>query len=883
MFPITLVQPADARFTGDEPINGNQELVAHPTLNYVYYGGSSMVTVYNCQNGMTDEIPLGGDGVLVSSMDINAAGTRLVAACGDSIYLLNLTNGLPTLNATVNSVGGAVRSVCYGQGDVIYATYESGSDIEAYDEEGPIPDSKILTELTEACILETNKARTVLIAATLGGTETTIITYDISGGPDVPPSSQRSSTPIAGKLAQLEATDTSIYMASTGAEGIQVVSLTDLSVTTFPMGTNAVPSGVALSKDGSIVFGVSALGSSDPAGQAAIYAFDLSGNQLSTRYVDYQAAAIAPCSERLKVVTASPLRVETVGPVIEAIAPAPGSVYAYSPGFVRFSISHDPVIDAGSVNATIDSVVYTVVRMTSEAYQINLTSALPAGEHTVRVTVPWGGTNVNASWTFTSGSTSASALRPTLSLIDPAPGSIIDVSPDQIVLEVDMPAPPPYESSVTIKVNNLTLTAVADPDDPTRYAADWPNGLELEGTVNVTATATVDGIEITRSWTFTVDEGTDPEKTYSMVSYGENFSIPVPVDWSVQRDQGEWELTITGPSQDGVATKVFVDIVHDPSVRANQAYINTFAQTVLANIIDAGDPAEMVGGVSYSAISNLTAGVWKIRLTEQGVQEAYALIVDEVNGDRWLIKCSASDTSFIDLWPIFDHMIRGVEIEAQGTTPVDIPPSAQGYAFYRMRGDYQLVIPDNWTIKREVAAGGTTVSLKLTGPKVGDLHVTILLQNGTDASVQDDRAYLLSLVQAKFLPELEARGIDATVYEQPRILSISDHTALVFSIKWTDLQNSMSVVQAIYFIVDEGDHCYWMFTCESPEEAYPFYVQIFDKVAQSFTPLGSSSTPTTSGGLLSDPTTVLMIAVLAVTGVAAVVVFLVAQRYRPRT
>jgi uncharacterized phage infection (PIP) family protein YhgE len=104
----------------------------------------------------------------------------------------------------------------------------------------------------------------------------------------------------------------------------------------------------------------------------------------------------------------------------------------------------------------------------------------------------------------------------------------------------------------------------------------------------------------------------------------------------------------------------------------------------------------------------------------------------------------------------------------------------------------------------------------------------------------------------------------------------------VFSIKWTDLLSDMSLVQEIFYIVDEGKHQYWLFTCESPEEAYPAYAQIFDKVAQSFTPLGKSSTTAAGGGLLSDPTTVLMIAVLGITGAAAAIVFLVAQRYRSR-
>jgi len=880
--PFTLVQTTEARFAGSEPVNGNQELISHPTLPFAYYGGSSEVIVYNYNTGTTTAHSLGDDGTFVSSMDINAAGTSLVAACGSSIYILTLVDGVPTSITPMSSDDGIVRSVCYGPGDVIYVTYESNYVIEAYSGGVVIDGSQVDTGLTEACVLETNEDRSVLIAASMGGSDTTIITYDIPTDPAVAPTEKLRSSPITGKLAQLEAAGTSIYLACTGADGIQVVSLETLAVTATygPMLDN--PSGIALSRDNTVVFGVSANGPSYPTGQAAIYAFDTSGARLSTKYVDYVAGPIAPGSEKWNVVTAFPLKLETVGPEITANAPLPDSVYAYSPGFVRFNIIHDPVIDAGSVTATVDGTPYPVVRMTSQIYQVNLTSALPAGAHSVSISVPWGGTTISASWSFTSGSTSGSALQPSLSMIDPVPGSTTDASPGQIVLGVDMPAPPPFSTEITVKVNDLTLSAVADPDDLTRYTAILPSGLDLAGENNVTAIAVVDGFEVNGTWKFTVEEDTGPEESYSMIDHGDNFSIPAPVNWTVLRDFGGWELAFTGPSYQSIATNVFVDIVHDPSVRANREYIEAYAQTVLSDTIAAGDQAEMVGEVNHTAISNLTAGVWKIRLTDKGVQEAYALIVDEVNGDRWLIMCSASDTSFIDLWPIFEHMISGVEIEAAGAPPVVVPPSTQGYVYYRMLGDYQLMIPDNWTIKREAAAGDLTASLKLIGPKVGDLHVTILLQNGTDATVQDDRDYLLGLVQSKFLPELEARGIEASIYEEARILSISNHATLVFSIRWTDLQNELSVVQEIYFIVDEENHRYWRLTCEAPEEAYVSYVQVFDKVAQSFAPLSSSNAPTTSGGLLSDPTTMLMIAVLVVTGAAAVIVFLVAKRYRPR-
>jgi hypothetical protein len=877
--------PAEARLDGNEPLNGNQELISHPSLPYVYYGGSAEVTAFNFQSAATISQALSGASGYVSSMDISYDGTVLAAALESTIYILNLTSGVPSSTSTVNSMGGIIKSLCFGPGNNLYVTYESSNLIDAYTTTAYVGNVGSAGDAGDVCILETDDAKSVLLAGNMGSVDaTTIIKYSITADPTVALSETGRYVSSTGKLAQFEASADKIYTACTGAAGIQAVSLSTMTLeaTTFPMLQK--PCGVALSRDGSVVYGVSAGGASGtyPTGQAAIYAFDPTGKQLSVKYVNYQAGPIAPTGSDWVVATASPLKLETIGPEIKAGSPTAGAVYTYSPGYIRFNVTLDPVVDASAITATVDGTSYPAVRMGSDVYQINLTSALAAGDHTVNVNVRWGDMSVPFAWTFTSGSTSASALRPTLSLIDPAPSTSTNISPSQIVLGVGMPAPPPFKTNITVTLNNVTLSAVADRDDPARYIAALPSGLDLIGSNRITANANVDGFIVTGSWDFEVTDETTPGVKYDTITYGENFSIPSPENWTEQKDFGGWEIAITGPSFNSISTNVFVDIAHDPSVRANQAFINTYAQTVLSDTIDGGDPAEMIGDVNYTAISNLTAGVWKIRLIDQGVQEAYALIVDEVNGDRWLIKCSASDTNFIDIWPNFEHMISGVHIEAEGITPVVIPPATQGYAYYRMLGDYQLIVPDNWTIKREAVSGETTVSLKLTGPKVGEFHVTILLQNGTDPSVLDDRASLLAWVQTQFLPELQAKGIEASIYEEARILSISNHTALVFSIKWTDLQNNMSVVQEIYYIVDEGNQRYWMFTCESPEEAYPTYVQIFDKVAQSFTPLSRSSTTATNGGLFSDPTTVLMIAVLAVTGVAATIVFLVAQRYRSK-
>ncbi len=877
---IMATAPAEARLDNDEPVNGNQELISHPSLPYVYFGGNAEVTVHDQTSGARSSVALtGANGSLVSSMDISADGDLLAVACGASLFLIDQLDGAPAIASIIPSEGGNILSLCFGPGEHIYVTYESGSVIDAYGSSGR---TATVADDVPPSILRADDARNFLLAGSIEGPGgPSIVKYHLLTEPSAALEEIGRYTFPAGKLVQFEPRSDRIYAALTGSADVQIISLASMGlegVLHLPVGT---VSGVTVSRSGGIVYAMSSGGTYPQGRSGAICAFDLS-DLISTVYVAAGEGPIAPTLDDRKVAIAPPLQIVDVGPSIEAISPAEGSAYVYSPGYVRFSIAHEPASALAPVAASVDGVSYPVAEIGPGEYQVNLTSALAAGSHEVSVSVDWGGVPVKRTWSYTSGSSAPSALRPALSLIEPLADSSTNVSPSRVVLGVGMPAPPPFQTSITVKVNNLTVIAVADTANSSRYVATLPSGLDLIGSNTISANASVDGFSVTGSWTFEVVEDAPPPVSYRTIAYGENFSIPSPAAWVEQRDLATWELVITGPSHNGISTNVFVDISHDASVRANQAYINTYAQTVLTSAIEAGNRAEMVGDINYTAISNLTAGVWKIRLPDTGVQEAYALIVDETNGYRWLIKCSASDVSFIDVWPIFEHMITGVAIIAQGTIPVDTPPPTQGYAYYRMLNDYQLIIPDNWTIKRDFPSGDVRISLKLTGPKVGEYHVTILLQNGTDPAVRDDRAWLIGLVQSKFLPELEAKGIEASLYEEPRILSISNHTALVFSIKWTDLLSDMSLVQEIFYIVDEGKHQYWLFTCESPEEAYPAYAQIFDKVAQSFTPLGKSSTTAAGGGLLSDPTTVLMIAVLGITGAAAAIVFLVAQRYRSR-
>jgi hypothetical protein len=260
--------------------------------------------------------------------------------------------------------------------------------------------------------------------------------------------------------------------------------------------------------------------------------------------------------------------------------------------------------------------------------------------------------------------------------------------------------------------------------------------------------------------------------------------------------------------------------------------------------------------------------VWKIRWTDGGQQEACALILDEVNGVRWLVRCTSADTAFIDLWPVFEHMISGIKIEGVGQTVVEVPPPVQGYAYYRVLDDYQLMVPDNWTVRREGAAGMDNVSMWAIGPQIDGFSVNILLQSGLDPSLSTDHAKMLELVEDRFLPEIQSQGIDAAVEGEPDIVTISGLSALTFTLKLNGLLDSSLVFQDTYLIVD-GDGRYWLLTCSAPERAYPNYGLVFDTVAHSFTVLSITS-PSSVNKEPIDSGALLMVGVMGAVAIAAV-------------
>jgi hypothetical protein len=852
--------------------NGNQELMADPIRTVFYHGDAGNLLVWNYAADTTVSVSLGG--TTVRSLDLSPDGSRVAVAVDDFIAIVNVT-AAPVLEASIDATYGNTVSVRFIDDNMLVVSYESSPNIATVD----LQTSAVGTPIDAGIfpVLEVSDDGTTVLAFAIGSAASTVVKrYSVSGGTLT---FDQESSSLGGFFSQasVDWSGGRIYLACTDRTAVQVLNLGDLGqLSSLPL--DGSPSGVARSRDGKVVYGV-ATGGDYPSGSSVLCAYDSgSGEILSKRYLSYSAGPIAPSADPWTVATASPLRLEGAGPIIEGTAPEDGEKFAYTPSYVQFTVSNDPAIEASDIIATIEGQTYEAVRVASNTFQANLTTPLVPGEHIVNLTVSWGSYSVPGSWRFISGSTDADAMSPSLTPVSPPSGYTSNATPGQIVVRVAMPSPPPISPAVTITVKGLTLNAVQDAVNTSDYTAALPTGLDLAGSNTAVGSVIVEGRIFNTTWSFDVIPIPGPGADFVVVAYGDNFSIPSPVSWTVQRDSGDYELVLTGPSYDGVVTVVSVDIVSDAAVRSDYDYINTFAQDLLQDEISAGHPSEMVGPINDTAISNLIAGVWKIRWTDGGQQEALALIVDEVGEVRWLVRCTSADTAFISLWPVFEQMISGVEIESAGQTDVEVPPPAQGYAYYRMMDDYQLMVPDNWTIKREGPTGMDNVSMWAVGPEVEGLNVDIVLQAGSEPSLAAEGNDLIYLVEDKFIPELQSQGIDASVYEDPRMVNISGLPTLTFVLRLDGLLASSSVIQEVFLIVDGGR--YWMITCSTPEGAYPTYQPIFDTVAQSFTVLSPSMPSSVSNELFSEPGMWVLALGLGAVTVAAIGALLVIYRIR---
>ncbi len=897
-------------------LNGHQELLADPSRPVVYWGDDvGYLHVLNYSSGGTTLINLGRE---VRSLDLRSDGKYLAVASVSAIHIVDLrTEAIDS----ILPLDIEPRSIRYGNGDRLFVSDWNSNLV------------KILNSATGTTIgsfdagrhvvLEIDDDGNTLLAFSQGSeTNTSVSRYSIAT--DTP--LLLDSTDELGQFfsqAVVDWANGTFYLACSSPFEVQVRSIASLEkIGSYPI--PAFPTGIALSRDGKTIYGVSCHGGYDYEGSSVIYAYDvLNSTLLSIHYVHSDLGPIAPTDDPNKVALVAPLRLETIGPTIVPERPAPGSVYAYTPGYLTFNVESYVTITPENVTASIDNFPYEVASPDGHRFEVNITQPLSVGQHEIEIKVWRGSWTVVSNWSFTIDPDHAGAIAPSLTLLAPLDGASLSEGPVKIEIAYTEPTPPPLASEVSIIYDGTRLATYQDPSERGHYYSLTPSTPSPNFTIAIVGEIDLDTATIQHSWSITCGNGPilyagspapgsylgsspdqitaevylgDPASTINPASltvkidndiipstidvdqnivanlanplssgvhqvhitldtssgplevewsftiappgqsyqfirtyYGPDFNMLTPSNWTVSRDQplgnGLYaDLKILGPTYGDVTTNVLTQSEFDPEARGDLASIHAFANATMAGLGAKGYGVGMIGQLNYTKIANLTAGIWHMRYYGYGMIQTMALVVDEDNGQYWLITCTVAEGASDYVWPTFETMITSIQINrAVGTIE-------QKYHSYERVGDFDLLVPDGWIVKEEVTSGNTTFSLSVTGPRCDGFTANILLQNGTDPSIREDRAYLTSQVADRFIQALRDQGVEATLYGDPVFTTISNHTTMIVTIKWT----SLAIIQKTAFIVDELHHRFWIFTCSAAESSYKEYSDVFDTVIESY-------------------------------------------------
>ena len=276
--------------------------------------------------------------------------------------------------------------------------------------------------------IEISPDGTTLLAMSLGTSPIKIFRYGISSGVFSLINTDNHDLGDHLQDEEVDWTRNLIYLAPGSPYGLQLVTADSLDYHgVYPM--DAYPSGVAMSGDGELIYGLS-----NGFTFGKVWVFDATdGSQMGSMSVgpskhlaishDLRSAYVGPPIQRINLT-----------PIIEPIYPHSGSILGYTPTYfvVRFT-GGLPTYDGRTAVAYVDATPLELSPCVSDWYGIQykatFNQTLPNGYHNFSVALDWTHYMIWENTTFIIDKNSSQAIRPMLSPGNPPSSSVRLVEP----------------------------------------------------------------------------------------------------------------------------------------------------------------------------------------------------------------------------------------------------------------------------------------------------------------------------------------------------------------------------------------------------------------------------------------------------------------------
>ncbi len=215
-------------------------------------------------------------------------------------------------------------------------------------------------------------------------------------------------------------------------------------------------------------------------------------------------------------------------------------------------------------------------------------------------------------------------------------------------------------------------------------------------------------------------------------------------------------------------------------------------------------------------------------------------ITSEQNG-YFIVELSKGEHSLTFSAEGFDSLttqitVGNVTTLDLGKIQLTVNNSAMHLVTYHHGTDFSMLIPESWELAQDVSIGGGRFALVLNGSTNWAVRTNINVQTALDPSAQGTSSYLWNLAN-NTIQGLQQGGYSASIFGSPKFLTISDHPAMIYSIKY----EGSGLMQEQALVIDAGSHRGWVITFTTSQSEYPTYRPTFDQIALSLQVSDASS------------------------------------------
>ncbi len=202
-----------------------------------------------------------------------------------------------------------------------------------------------------------------------------------------------------------------------------------------------------------------------------------------------------------------------------------------------------------------------------------------------------------------------------------------------------------------------------------------------------------------------------------------------------------------------------------------------------------------------------------------------------------------------------------------------VTASADSFVLFVHVPDFQIPVPSNWTTMKDANVSGHVYELVATGPTFGNTRTNVVVDGLADPAAGENPFYLSGLVNETMMGVQQSHP-DANLSGAPELLTVSNHSAVAFTI----LYPSLSVDQRAVIVVDAPLRKDWLLLLTTADSAFALNNGTFAQMVPGFLITQSPPAPPSSPpAALFDAAQVLG-AVLFVVAIVVLLAVLVRRR-----